>query len=459
MYVYGPNRKKRTKKERQHQQDEAKSRVKKGSKIGKREIEKKKAREGIEREKARGRERQQLHHPPSSPLLPSNSRSPNLSPPPMDHHHHHLPPPPPRSPMENSASSKPPTPASTPSSRLAAAPSSRVSSAAPHPSPSSSAPTPASRTVYSDRFIPSRAGSNLALFDLAPSPSHHDAAAAAASPGAPPPSGSTPASSPYCALLRAALFGPTTPDRVASSASACSSSSSAGASPVGSPATGNIFRFKAEVPRNAKRALFSDGDDEGVLFPGVFTTRGTGPRKIPRSPYKVRSVRLRFHSFFQLIWSVSWLMFLWIEKNMVFIIHLLCTKNPVLFVMHKETDMKAYYSKSHMNFPSVALRCWMLPHCRMTSTWTLWIGLRIISLQLDWGIVSTYGMHAAARWANCGHPCAFLFGYLKRVCKEVYCCAGHQAMWFGGGWQCLFSGLGTAWHSPCCRDKPRQSSG
>jgi hypothetical protein len=53
---------------------------------------------------------------------------------------------------------------------------------------------------------------------------------------------------------------------------------------------------------------------------------------------------------------------------MVFIIHLLCTKNPVLFVMHKETDMKAYYSKSHMNFPSVALRCWMLPHCRMTST-------------------------------------------------------------------------------------------
>uniref|UniRef100_A0A0D9Z1E2 CDC20/Fizzy WD40 domain-containing protein n=1 Tax=Oryza glumipatula TaxID=40148 RepID=A0A0D9Z1E2_9ORYZ len=205
----------------------------------------------------------------------------------MDHHHHLLPPPPPRSPMENSASSKPPTPASTPSSRLAAAPSSRVSSAAPHPSPSSFAPTPASRTVYSDRFIPSRAGSNLALFDLAPSPSHHDAASAAASPGAPPPSGSTPASSPYCALLRAALFGPTTPDRVASSASACSSSSSAGASPVGSPATGNIFRFKAEVPRNAKRALFSDGDDEGVLFPGVFTTRGTGPRKIPRSPYKV----------------------------------------------------------------------------------------------------------------------------------------------------------------------------
>ncbi|KAG8095738.1 hypothetical protein GUJ93_ZPchr0013g36266 [Zizania palustris] len=197
----------------------------------------------------------------------------------------HLPPAPPRSPMENSSSTKPPTPASTPSSRLASSPSSRLSSAPPHPSLSSSAPTPASRTVYSDRFIPSRTGSNLALFDLAPPPSHDAASASASSPGAP--SGSTLTSSPYCALLRAALFGPTTPDRVASSATACSSSSSAGASPVGSPATGNIFRFKADVPRSAKRALFSGGADEGVLFPGVFTARGTGPRKIPRSPYKV----------------------------------------------------------------------------------------------------------------------------------------------------------------------------
>jgi cell division cycle 20-like protein 1 (cofactor of APC complex) len=61
-----------------------------------------------------------------------------------------------------------------------------------------------------------------------------------------------------------------------------------GASAVGTPATGNIFRFKAEVPRNAKRALFSGEDEEDALFPGIFTTRGAGPRKIPRSPYKVR---------------------------------------------------------------------------------------------------------------------------------------------------------------------------
>ncbi|XP_062209682.1 protein FIZZY-RELATED 2-like [Phragmites australis] len=203
----------------------------------------------------------------------------------MDHHHHHLTPPP--SPMENSsaagASSKPPTPASTLNSRLASAPSSRPSATQSHPSTPASAPSPASRTVYSDRFIPSRTGSNLALFDLAPSPSSLDAAAS----GPVTSSGSAPAISPYCALLRAALFGPDTPDRVASSATACSSSSSAGASSVGTPATGNIFRFKAEVPRKAKRALFSGGDEEDALFPGVFTTRGAGPRKIPRSPYKV----------------------------------------------------------------------------------------------------------------------------------------------------------------------------
>ncbi|WVZ55240.1 hypothetical protein U9M48_005926 [Paspalum notatum var. saurae] len=211
------------------------------------------------------------------------------------HHHHHLTPP---SPMENAAegagaSSKPPTPASTPNARLAPAPSARASATPPRASTPSSASAPASRTVYSDRFIPSRTGSNLALFDLAPSPSAashspRDATDAASSGSA------QHAASTYCALLRAALFGPDSPDRLASSAAACSSSSSStpsaatGAPALGTPATGNIFRFKAEVPRNAKRALFSGGDDEDALFPGIFTTRGAGPRKIARSPYKVR---------------------------------------------------------------------------------------------------------------------------------------------------------------------------
>jgi cell division cycle 20-like protein 1, cofactor of APC complex len=167
----------------------------------------------------------------------------------------------------------------------------------PHASAAASTPAPASRTVYSDRFIPSRTGSNLALFDLAPSPS---SAASSSHDGGPVASSGSaqPAASPYCTLLRAALFGPDTPDRVASSAAACSSSSSSspGPSPVGTPATGNIFRFKTEVRRNAKRALFSGDQEEDALFPGIFTTRGAGPRKVPRSPYKVRW-GIRFAAF------------------------------------------------------------------------------------------------------------------------------------------------------------------
>uniref|UniRef100_A0A0A9CWZ1 WD-repeat protein, putative n=1 Tax=Arundo donax TaxID=35708 RepID=A0A0A9CWZ1_ARUDO len=42
-------------------------------------------------------------------------------------------------------------------------------------------------------------------------------------------------------------------------------------------------------------------------------------------------------------------------------------------------------------------RCWMPPRCRTTSTSILWIGRHTMSSLLDWAIVYTYGMHAAAR--------------------------------------------------------------
>ncbi|XP_066374111.1 uncharacterized protein [Miscanthus floridulus] len=201
---------------------------------------------------------------------------------------HHLTPTPP-SPMENSVvgpSSKTPTSASTPNSCLASTSSSHHSTTPTHASTPAFASTPASCTVYSDRFIPSRTGSNLALFGLAPSPS-----AASSHKGGPRASSeSTPAALPYCTLLHAMLFGPDMPDRVVSSATTCSSSSSLGPSPVGTPATGNIFRFKTEVRRSAKRALFSGEEEDDGLFPGIFTTRGVGPRKVPRSPYKVLDV-------------------------------------------------------------------------------------------------------------------------------------------------------------------------
>lgn len=168
--------------------------------------------------------------------------------------------------MERSA---PPTPASTLDSRLVSRPSTMSS----HPSPSSAGA--GAQTVYGDRFIPCRARSNLALFDL----------------------DTQPKKSPYCALLSAALFWPATPDRVASSATACSSSSSSSAeSPMGTPGSGNIFRFKTSSLRRAKRALFASGDEEDSLL----ATRGARPRKIPRSPYKVREGRALYHNSFLL---------------------------------------------------------------------------------------------------------------------------------------------------------------
>ncbi|PPD72037.1 hypothetical protein GOBAR_DD31059 [Gossypium barbadense] len=81
-----------------------------------------------------------------------------------------------------------------------------------------------SRTIYSDRFIPSRSGSNFALFDISNSPTSAE--------------GKEDGSGTYNSLLRAALFGPYTPDKKDS---------------LGSPACHPV----------------------------------KAPRKVPRSPYKV----------------------------------------------------------------------------------------------------------------------------------------------------------------------------
>uniref|UniRef100_K3YSP3 Anaphase-promoting complex subunit 4-like WD40 domain-containing protein n=2 Tax=Setaria italica TaxID=4555 RepID=K3YSP3_SETIT len=161
-------------------------------------------------------------------------------------------------PIENTAA------ASMPNARLAPAPPSGLSAMPPHPSHSV-----ASHTVYSDRFIPSRSRSNLALFDLA-------------TPAVP---------SPYCELLSAALFWPATP---------------IGWLEVGTPGSGNIFKFKAEaVPRRAKRALFGGGDEEEQLFAGISTARGARPRKIPRTPYKILDAPTMQDDFYRnlLDWS------------------------------------------------------------------------------------------------------------------------------------------------------------
>ncbi|KAG7557499.1 WD40 repeat [Arabidopsis suecica] len=113
-----------------------------------------------------------------------------------------------------------------------------------------------SKPIYSDRFIPSRSGSNFALFDLAsPSPKKDGKEDGAGS---------------YASLLKTALFGPVTPEK---------SDVVNGFSP-----SMNIFRFKTETQRSLN--LYPPfGSD--VVMSGVSPSPVKSPRKILRSPYKV----------------------------------------------------------------------------------------------------------------------------------------------------------------------------
>ncbi|KAK2989123.1 hypothetical protein RJ640_027197 [Escallonia rubra] len=126
-----------------------------------------------------------------------------------------------------------------------------------HPSPS--------RPIYSDRFIPTRTGSNFALFDIS-SPLSSDGDS----------------SSPYKTLLRTALFGPdsgvvppATPDKLPGV--------NGRSSPV-SPPTRNIFRYQTQT-RQSLHSLTPFGSDDQL--PGVSHSPVKAPRKVPRSPYKV----------------------------------------------------------------------------------------------------------------------------------------------------------------------------
>ncbi|KAK7309010.1 hypothetical protein RJT34_05404 [Clitoria ternatea] len=111
-----------------------------------------------------------------------------------------------------------------------------------------------SKTIYSDRFIPSRSGSNFSLFDVSS------------------PSDDTPGGSTYNNLIKTALFGPTvpvTPDKT-------------------SP---NIFRYKTET-RPSMHSLsltpFPFHDDD-VLHGNPSAPNPSPPkrRKVPPSPIKV----------------------------------------------------------------------------------------------------------------------------------------------------------------------------
>lgn len=121
-----------------------------------------------------------------------------------------------------------------------------------------------SRTIYSDRFIPSRSGSNFGLFDIkSPTNSQTDDTSSA-----------------YTTLLRATLFGPdsagvippATPDR-------------RGLMQM-NPPNQNIFRYKSET-RRSMHSLLPFGFDDDVVT-GVHHSPVKTPRKVPKSPYKVK---------------------------------------------------------------------------------------------------------------------------------------------------------------------------
>ncbi|CAN1789124.1 Protein FIZZY-RELATED 2 [Linum perenne] len=125
-----------------------------------------------------------------------------------------------------------------------------------------------SKTIYFDRFIPSRSASNFELFHIAssssPSPSSSSAASnsslSAANDG-----GKEESPSAYAVLLRDALFGTNTPDK------------------RDCPAR-NIFRYKTETKQSMQSLSPFAFDDAG---PGVSHSPVKAPRKVPRSPYKV----------------------------------------------------------------------------------------------------------------------------------------------------------------------------
>ncbi|KAK6117142.1 hypothetical protein DH2020_049101 [Rehmannia glutinosa] len=136
-----------------------------------------------------------------------------------------------------------------------------------------------SRTIYSDRFIPSRSSSNFALFNL---PNSNSAAS------------SDDSHSAYTNLLKSALFGPEcvgggngfqplTPEKSAAGGRFGSRNSDGNVLQI-SPPNCNIFKYKTET-RKSLHSLTPFGYDDQL--PGVSHSPVKAPRKVPRSPYKV----------------------------------------------------------------------------------------------------------------------------------------------------------------------------
>ncbi|GLT53171.1 hypothetical protein SLA2020_264610 [Shorea laevis] len=112
-----------------------------------------------------------------------------------------------------------------------------------------------SRTILSDRFIPSRTGSNFALFHLPPE---------------------RPEDSDYVRRLRRALFPPATPENRSDSMN---------------PPSPNIFRYQTKTRQPLHSVSLPESYD---AVSEVNQSPVNTLRKIPESPYKV-------HSWFNLL--------------------------------------------------------------------------------------------------------------------------------------------------------------
>ncbi|KAL8556979.1 hypothetical protein ACS0TY_004448 [Phlomoides rotata] len=138
-----------------------------------------------------------------------------------------------------------------------------------------------SRTIYSDRFIPSRSSSNFALFGL-PNSSPPNSAS------------SDDTNSTYTTLLKSALFGPEcaggfngfqplTPEKFVSNGRLGKRDRDGSLLQI-SPPNCNIFKYKIETMKSLHSLSPIEFDDQlpGGSYPPVKT-----PRKISRSPYKI----------------------------------------------------------------------------------------------------------------------------------------------------------------------------
>lgn len=144
--------------------------------------------------------------------------------------------------------------------------------------------------MYSDRFIPSRTGSNFALFNLARSPTR--TASSVSSDGVSGNGGFGTGTGTYSAALRSVIFGVDDDEYVGGNVATTPVTPGRGdpivstsGRRVGSGVNRNIFRYMTDVGGGERVGGFGPFEDSPL--PGVVTPSPMVSRKVSRTPYKV----------------------------------------------------------------------------------------------------------------------------------------------------------------------------